>query len=72
MILRQQDKVGLNAYYSARNMTEDEINASHLNMYSENLENTTKNKNQANREINKRTNLQDIINYKWWTCCTEK
>lgn len=65
MILRQQDKVGLNAYYSARNMTEDEINASHLNMYSENLENTTKNKNQANREINKRTNLQDIINYKW-------
>ena len=65
MILRQQDKVGLNAYYSARNVTEDEINASHLNMYSENLENTTKNKNQANREINKRTNLQDIINYKW-------
>ena len=65
MILRQQDKVGLNAYYSARNMTEDEINASHLNMYSENLENTTKNKNQANREINKRTNLQNIINYKW-------
>ena len=38
MILRQQDKVGLNAYYSARNVTEDEINASHLNMYSENLE----------------------------------
>lgn len=38
MILRKQDKVGLKAYYNDRNVAEDEIYASPLNIYLEKLE----------------------------------
>ena len=61
MILRKQDKVGLKAYYNDRNMAEDKIYASPLNIFRKTRKTQQRNKNHANREINKRTSLQNII-----------